>query len=148
MEERGTSRKRPVGRRPAEDPAKHRHSIKLTSAENAEFERQFALSGLNNRAAFIKAAVFSRQLKVLKIDPATNDFYIRLTNFYAQFSAIGNNYNQTVRALKSNFGEKRALSMLYRLEKTTAELSALCRHIIELIREYERKYLSDDSQDQ
>lgn len=45
-------------------------------------------------------------MKVVKIDKATNDYYILLTNFYNQFQAIGNNYNQTVRAIKTNFGEK------------------------------------------
>jgi hypothetical protein len=44
--------------------------------------------------------------------------YIRLTAFYAQFQAIGNNYKQTVRAVKGNFGEKRGLALLYKLGKT------------------------------
>ena len=45
------------------------------------------------------------------------DYYIRLTNFYHQFQAIGNNYNQTVKAVKSNFGEKRTFALLRNLEK-------------------------------
>ena len=32
------------------------------------------------------------------------DYYVRLTNFYHQFQAVGNNYNQAVKAIKTNFG--------------------------------------------
>lgn len=55
------------------------------------------------------------------------DYYIKLTEFHKQFQAIGNNYNQVVRALKNNFGEKRAMSLLYRLEKLSVELMLLCK---------------------
>ena len=36
---------------------------------------------------------------------------MRLTTFHSQFRAIGTNYNQCVRALKSNFSEKKALAL-------------------------------------
>ena len=68
-------------------------------------------------------------------------YYIRLTNFYAQFQAIGNNYNQTIKAIKANFSEKRALVLLGKLEKTTVQLIVLSEKIIELTREFEEKYL-------
>lgn len=54
---------------------------------------------------------------MVRIDKATMDYYIRLTNFYHQFQSIGNNYNQTVKAVKTNFGEKRAFVLLRNLEK-------------------------------
>jgi hypothetical protein len=75
------------------------------------------------------------------VDKATMDYYIRLTNFYHQFQAIGNNYNQTVKALKTNFSEKRALALLYKLEKVTLELILLSKQIKALTQEYERKWL-------
>ena len=90
--------------------------------------------------------LFGREIKVVKIDKATMDYYNRLTNFYHQFQAIGNNYNQTVKAVKSNFSDKRALALLYKLEKTTMELVALSRQIIALTREYEEKYLNRNRQ--
>ena len=31
------------------------------------------------------------------------DYYVRLTNFYHQFQAIGNNYNQTVKGRQEQF---------------------------------------------
>ena len=79
--------------------------------------------------------------KNVKVDKATMDYYIRLTNFHHQFQAIGNNYNQTVKALKTNFSEKRALALLYKLEKTTIELILLSKQIIALTKEFEEKWL-------
>ena len=38
-------------------------------------------------------------IKVVKIDKATMDYYIRLTEFHRQFQTVGNNYNQVVRAI-------------------------------------------------
>ena len=79
--------------------------------------------------------------KVVRIDKAAMDYYIRLTNFYHQFQAIGNNYNQTVKAVKSNFGEKRAFALLRNLEKATIDLVVLSKRIIMLTREFEEEYL-------
>ena len=63
------------------------------------------------------------------------------TNFYHQFQAIGNNYNQTVKAVKSNFGEKRAFALLRNLEKAIIDLVVLSKRIIMLTREFEEEYL-------
>ena len=105
--------------------------------ENTRFERLLADSGARDRTLFIKKSIFSGQIKVVRIDKATMDYYIKLT----EFQAIGNNYNQVVRALKNNFGEKRAMSLLYRLEKLSVELMLLCKKITALTQEYERKWL-------
>lgn len=129
------------GRKPKQDPAVHRYGIKLTGDENFRFRQMFEDSGLDCYSKFIKAVLFKREIKVVKIDKTTFDYYIRLTQFYRQFQAIGNNYNQIVRALKTNFGEKRALQMLYRLEQCTIELVVLSKHIITLTKEYEAKFL-------
>ena len=55
--------------------------------------------------------------------------------------AIGNNYNQTVKAIKNNFGEKRAYALLRNLEKTTIDLVVLSKRIIMLTHEFEETYL-------
>jgi hypothetical protein len=51
------------------------------------------------------------------VDSNTRDYFIRLIEIHSQYRAVGVNYNQTIRALKANFGEKRGLQMPYRLEK-------------------------------
>ncbi len=134
-------RKNKGGRPPKPDKALHRHSVRLTDEENLRFERMFEQSGLPERSRYLKALIFKTPLKVVKVDKAAMDYYIRLTNFYYQFQAIGNNYNQTTKAIKANFGAKRGLSMLYRLEKETIELVVLSKKIVELTREFEQRWL-------
>ena len=133
------------GRHRKKDRAVHRYGIKLSDDENARFMSLFLQSGMNEKAKFIKNMIFGTAMKTVKIDKAAMDYYTRLTNFYAQFQAIGNNYNQTVKAVKTNFSEKRALALLYKLEKTTIELIALSKKITELTREFEKKHLNNNS---
>lgn len=133
---------RTVGRKPKTDPSKYRYTVNLNDEENDKFRLLLEQSGVENISRFIHHALFSKEVKIVKVDKATMDYYIRLTNFYHQFQMIGNNYNQTVKALKTNFSEKRALALLYKLEKATIELILLSKQIIAITKEYEEKYLS------
>ena len=139
--ENNPKKRRTAGRKPKSDPAVFRYGIKLNSEENGKFELLFEQSGLSQRSKFIKSMLFGREIKVVKIDKATMDYYVRLTNFYHQFQAIGNNYNQVVRALKNNFGEKRARALLYKLERLSLELMLVCKKVMALTQDYERKWL-------
>ncbi len=130
-----------VGRKSKADPAVYRYGIKFNSQENDQFELLFRKSGMAYRARFIKAVLLDKEIKVVRIDKAAMDYYIRLTNFYHQFQSIGNNYNQTVKAVKTNFGEKRAFALLRNLEKATIDLVVLSKRIIMLTREFEEEYL-------
>lgn len=47
-----------------------------------------------------------------------------------------------VKAVKTNFGEKRAYAMLRNLEKATIDLVVLSKRIIMLTREFEETYLT------
>ena len=134
-----------VGRKPKTDPAVYRYVVRLNSEENVKFDIQFQKSGLRERSKFIKAMIFGKEIKVVRIDKATMDYYVRLTNFYHQFQAIGNNYNQTVRAVKANFGDKRAFALVAKLEKATLELVVLSKQIIALTREFEERHLNRKS---
>ena len=49
------------------------------------------------------------------------DFYIKLTELYGQFRAVGVNYNQIVKILYRNFSEKKAAAYLFKLEQQTAQ---------------------------
>lgn len=134
-------RQRKSGRKPKADPAIHRYGIKLNNDENFCFLQMFEKSGMDRYAKFIKAVLLKREIKVVKVDKTTLDYYIRLTDFHRQFRAIGNNYNQILLALKANFGEKKALQMIYGLERRTIELAVLSKRIADLTLEYERKWL-------
>lgn len=132
---------RRTGRKPKTDPADYKYNFRLNAQEKSRFERLFLESGARDRTIFIKKSIFSEQLKVIKVDKVSMDYYIRLGEFYRQFQAIGNNYNQVVRAVQKNFGEKRAMSLLYKLEKATLELILLNKQIMALTKEYEKKWL-------
>jgi len=133
-----------VGRKPKKDPATHRYSISLNDMENAQFLTLFEQSGMKVMAHFITACIFQKTVKTVKIDMNAVDFHIRLTTFYSQFRAVGVNYNQIVKILYRNFSEKKASAYLFKLEKQTAEMAALCREVIELTAEFEKKHLQKD----
>jgi len=140
-----TKKQNKGGRNPKSDSIAFRYSVNFTAQENAGFLSLFEQSGLKNRSQFIAACIFNRPLKVVKIDKATMDYYMRLTTFHSEFHAIGVNYNQVVKALKSAFTEKKALAFLYKLENATRELVDLQHRIIALTEEFERRYLNRNS---
>ena len=135
------SRKHNGGRKPKPDPCKHRYAISLNNKDNARFLSLFEASGMEVKAHFITACIFEKQVKVVKIDKGTVDYYMRLTSFYSQFRAIGVNYNQVTKAIKNNFSEKKALVFLGQLEKATLELVAVNKQVMDLTREFEEKWL-------
>lgn len=134
--------RRKVGRKPKAKPEKYRYVVRMDEDEDRQFKLMFQKSEAVHHSKFIKSVLLNRTIKIIKIDPATTDFYIRLTNFYHQFQAIGNNYNQVVKAVKTNFGDKRAFVLLRKLEKETVELVIVSRQIVALINEYKEKYLN------
>lgn len=134
------SNRRKGGRNPKEKPAVFRYSIRMNIDENNKFLSLFEQSGEAVKAHFIASCIFNRPIKVVKIDKGVQDYYMRMTTFFGQYRAIGTNYNQIVKALKSNFAEKKALAFLYRLENATLELITLQKQMIELTDEFERKY--------
>jgi hypothetical protein len=134
------TKKRKAGRLPKNDPAVFRYTISLNAVEHDRFLSLFEQSGQRVKAHFITSCIFSKPVKVVRIDKGMQDYYMRLTTFYGQFRAIGTNYNQCVKALKSNFSEKKALALLCKLEKATIELVGLQRKISLQIEEFERKY--------
>ncbi|KAA6309266.1 hypothetical protein EZS27_039205, partial [termite gut metagenome] len=75
------------GRKPKADPAVFRYSISLNEREHNEFLSRFEQSGLKVKAHFITSCIFDRELKVVKVDKATMDYYMRLTTFHSQFRA-------------------------------------------------------------
>jgi hypothetical protein len=136
-----TTKQMKGGRKPKNNPAVFRYSVNFNAHENAEFLSQFEQSGLKNMSQFIASCIFNRTLKVIKFDKAAMDYYMRLTTFHSQFRAIGVNYNQVTKALKSTFTEKKALAFLYQLENATRELVAINQQIMDLTAEFEARWL-------
>ena len=127
------------GRKPKPDKCNHRRVFYLNDTDNCRLDAMHLQSGITETSRFLRTIIFNRPMKIVKIDKSTMDYYMRLTNFYSQFQAVGVNYNQVVKAVKTNFSEKRALILLRQLEKATFELIAINKKVVELTAEFERK---------
>lgn len=141
MEEKKNVKQNKGGRNPKTNPSIHRHVFRLNDEENAQLLSLFESSGMTNKAKFIISLLFNKEIKAVKIDKGTTDFYMRLTSLFGQFRAIGVNYNQVVKLLYSRFTEKKAAAFLFKLEKQTAEMANLCKKIIEITEEFNRTHL-------
>ena len=119
----------------------HRHVFYLNDEEHEKLIGLFSESGRKSESRFLANIVTEKPIKIVKIDKTACDYYIKLTYLYTQFQAIGTNYNQLVKALKSNFSEKRAIALLFQLEKNTTELYAIFQKVIELTNEFSQKWL-------
>ena len=142
-------RKSKSGRNPKLDPAVYRYTVRFNEEEHNRFLAMFGKSGVYARSVFLKAHFFGQPFKVLKVDKTLVDYYTKLSDFHAQFRAVGTNYNQVVKELRLHFSEKKAMALLYKkkamallykLEQHTVELVKLSRRIVELSREMEAKW--------
>ncbi|NDV64671.1 conjugal transfer protein MobA [Bacteroides sp. 224] len=140
MKNSNVSRKGKGGRPSKKDPANYRYSVNFSAVEHARFLDLFEQSGLQSKAAFIKARVFDDSFRVIKTDQGTLEYVAKLTQFHAQFRAIGTNYNQVVKELHTHFSEKKALALLYKLEKATVELAVIGRQIVDLSEDFRKKW--------
>ena len=140
MEKNNTPRRGKGGRPTKTDTADYRFSVNFTAEEYARFLTMFETSGLQSKAAFIKARVFNDTFRVIKTDRGTLEYVAKLTRFHAQFRAVGTNYNQVVKELHTHFSEKKALALLYKLEKITAELAAIGQQTIALSEEFNKRW--------
>ena len=128
------------GRHPKESRKTHCVMVRFDDEEFARFLTMYEQSGVYAKAVFIKARVFGAEFKVLKVDKTLVDYYTKLSSLHAQYRAIGVNYNQTVKELKSRFSEKKAMALLFKLEKCTQELFALSHRIVQLSQDFEERW--------
>lgn len=124
-----------TGRNPKLDTKMHCVMVRFDSCEWNRFLTMYEKSGVYARAVFLKEHFFGRTFKVLTVDKTLVDYYTKLSDFHAQFRAIGTNYNQVVKELRCHFSEKKAMALLFKLEKLTIELVTLSNRIVELSRE-------------
>lgn len=129
-----------TGRDPKPDTKTHCVMVRFDSSEWNRFLTMYEKSGVYAKAVFLKEHFFGRTFKVLTVDRALVDYYTKLSDFHAQFRAIGTNYNQIVKELRCHYSEKKAMALLFKLEKQTVELVKLSHRIVELSRELEKKW--------
>ncbi len=140
MNETNVAPKRGRGGRPPKlDPVANRITVRFTDRQYADFLSMYEQSGVRTMARFILARVFGESFRVVKIDSSMVDFVTRLTEFHGQIRAVGVNYNQTVKHLKSTFEERKALAMLYKLEQDTMEMVQIWHDVLALCDEFRAK---------
>lgn len=140
MEKKNVTRRGKGGRPAKNDTASNCVMVRFSDEEFARFLTLFEQSGVAAKAVFIKARVFDDTFRVVKTDRGTLEYVAKLTQFHAQFRAIGVNYNQIIKELHTHFSEKKALALLYKLEKITGELAAIGREIISLSEEFNKRW--------
>ena len=141
MEKNNVPRKRGRGGRPTKtDTASNCVMVLFTDEEYARFLSLLEESGVQVKATFIKARVFGERFRVIKTDEGTLRYVAKLSQFHSQFRAVGTNYNQVVKELHTHFSQKKALALLYKLEKITAELAAIGGQVIALSEEFKQRW--------
>ena len=140
MEKNRPTRKGRGGRPAKTDTASHCVMVRFNDTEHARFLTMYEQSGLLSKAAFIKARVFGDVFRVIKTDRGTLEYVAKLTQLHAQYRAIGVNYNQVVKELRTRFSERKALAMLYKLEKATMQLVDINSRIVALSEEFQKRW--------
>ena len=107
------------GRTPKNDPASFRYSVNFTAVEHARFLSMFELSVLQSNARFIAARVFNDEFRVIKTDRSALEYVTKLSALFAQFRAVGVNYNQVVKQLHSNFTQKKSIGLALKAGKSS-----------------------------
>ena len=133
------NKKNKGGRNPKLDPAINRYSVNFSSEEDMRFLRMFDRSGITSKSAFIKARIFGEPFQVVTFDKSQHEYYAKLSEFHSQFRMVGNNYNQTLKELKSHFSERRAMALVCKLEKYMIQLVQTMHKVTELTDEYREK---------
>lgn len=109
------------------------------------FLKMFDRSGMTSKSAFIKARIFGEPFHVVTFDKSQHEYYARLSDFHAQFRMVGNNYNQTLKELKSHFSERRAMALVCKLEKYMMQLVQIMHEVVELTNRYENHRIGKDN---
>lgn len=134
-------KKKTGGRNKKSDSKRIFISLRLSDAEAIELNRILNEFSIKNRTKFIKSCIFGEDIQVVKTDVAVMEYWKLLNNLQAEYRAIGNNYNQATKAIKTAFSEKKALNFLYSLVQETRELIAVNNKIIELTEKLHGKWL-------
>ena len=96
--------------------------------------------GTTVKSTFIKQLIFGKPFKVLTTDKSLAVYCAKLSEFFAQYRTIGVNYDLTVRTLRENFTEKKAMTALYKLEKLTIEMVGVMSEVVSLSEKFKQQW--------
>ena len=92
------------------------------------------------KATFIKQLIFGKPFKVLTTDKSLAVYCAKLSEFFCQYRTIGVNYNLVVKELRANFTEKKAMTLLYKLEKATIEMVSVMTNVMALSEKFDTQW--------
>lgn len=131
---------------PKLDPATNRYSVNFSSEEDVRFLRMFDRSGMTSKSAFIKARIFDEPFHVVTFDKSQHEYYAKFfavqsgkaerSDFHTQFRMVSNNYNYTLKELKSHFSERRTRALVCKLEKYMMLLVQIIHKVVEQTDKY------------
>ena len=129
------------GRPPVANKCSHHVKVSFDDLEWNELTRMMEKANATVKATFIKQLIFGKPFKVLVADKSLAVYCAKLSEFFAQYRTIGVNYDLTVRTLRENFTEKKAMTHLYKLEKATIELAKITADVKALSMQFDEQWL-------
>lgn len=115
---------------------KFEHHFYLNQNEQEKFKELLLKYKVKNKSKFLASYILNRKIETVFIDPIALQYHAKLTSLILHFKAFGVNYNRLVVNNKQTPLNK---DLLVEISKLTLEFSKLCRQIITLTIEFERK---------
>lgn len=122
------------------NPSVHRYVVRFDAAENTVFLSLFDKSGAVNKAAFIKSVLLGTPFKVFVVDENTRIFIDKMSSLNAQYRTIAIDYDLLLKTLREIFTEKKAMTILAKLERHTIELVKTNREIVALAKQFDEQW--------
>lgn len=129
-----------AGRPLSSNPCTHCVMVRFDDLEYDALQRMMEKAGETVKASFIKQFLAEKPFKVLVTDKTLALYTAKLGEFFSQFRTVGVNYNIVVRELRSGFTEKKAMSLLYKLEQATLEMASIMRDVKELTEKFDDEW--------
>ena len=128
------------GRPPVANKCSHHVKVSFNDFEWDALTRMMEKADETVRATFIKRLVFGKPFKVLTTDRSLAVYCAKLSEFFAQYRTVGVNYDLVVKELRANFTEKKAMTLLYKLEKATIEMAKITSDVRALSLQFDEQW--------
>lgn len=128
------------GRPPVANKCSHHVKVSFDDFEWDELSRMMEKANATVKATFIKQLIFGKPFKVLTTDKTLAIYCAKLSEFFCQYRTIGVNYDLVVKELRANFTEKKAMTLLYKLEKATMEMAKITADVRALSLQFDEQW--------
>lgn len=128
------------GRPPVANKCSHHVKVSFDDLEWDELSRMMEKANATVKATFIKQLIFGKPFKVLTTDKTLAIYCAKLSEFFCQYRTIGVNYDLVVKELRANFTEKKAITLLYKLEKATIEMAKITADVRALSLQFDEQW--------